>query len=159
MTKTEIVVLIITILVSVSVLSLFLDKLFKVKKEKPQEEKKEQTQEVKEETTEEKPKEKEKTKKYKAPAVSIALQDELNEFKDYLKTRITPETVSKEDRIRNSYDMPRINRDFDKFNLPPRFMDDDEEFPFRKKQKTTSYDDLSDEIKILLFTNFFDTKF
>ena len=159
MTKTEILVLIITIFVSVSVLSLFLDKVFKSKKEKPKEEKKEQLKETKEESTEEKPKEKEK--KYKAPEISIALQDELNEFKDYLKTRITPETVSQDERIKNSYDLTKFNSNYKDFNFPSRFDDeDDDEFPFRKRQKqSTTYEDLPDDVKILLFTNFFDTKF
>ena len=160
MTKIEIIVLLITIFISVTLLCLFLDNLFKtksVKKEKKEEVKSEKVAEEIKETVAEKTEEKELKKIEKVPEVSIALQDELNEFKDYLKTRITPEMVSKEEKFKHSYDIPKVNRysdfDFDDFS-------DMDDFPFKKPlKKGSAYEDLPDDVKILLFTDFFDTKF
>ena len=168
MTKIEIIILIVVIFVSVTLLSLFLNKVLKdkttkkeKKEKKPQAVKEEKPEVIKEEKKEpiiEKEKGiKESKKKEKTPEISLALKNELDEFKDYLKTRITPEMVTEEEKIRHPYDMPKINR----FNS---FRDSDfpdlDDFPYMKKEnKRNKYEDLPDEVKILLFTNFFDTKF
>ena len=165
MTKIEIIVLIITIFVSVTLLSFFLDKVFKIKvekKEKKEEKKQEKHQEevkepVKEEVKEEKVEEKKQKASKSPPQISLALQDELNEFKNYLKARITPEIVSEDEKIKHSYDLPKLNR-FDDFDFPKS--DNMPEFPFKRQTtKESAYKELPDDVKILLFTNFFDTKF
>lgn len=160
MTRLEIVILLVTIFVSVTLLAFFLDKIFKTKVEKKSKEAKtekpkEESKEVKEEAKEELKLEKEVATE-KVPEVSLALQDELNEFKDYLKTRITPAQVTKAEKIKHSYDVPNFSRygnfDFDDLT--------DDEFPYKKKQtQQGKYESLPDDVKMLLFTDFFDTKF
>lgn len=164
MTKTEIIVLIIVIFISVTLLSFFLDKIFKTKSNKQEkvekkEEKQEKPKEVREIEKEEVSEKKEVKQEKNTPHISLALQDELNEFKDYLKARITPEIVSDEEKIKHSYDLPKVNRNFDDFRFSA-FDEEDDEFPFRKKtKKESAYESLPDDVKILLFTDFFDTKF
>lgn len=161
MTRLEIIILIITIFVSVTLLSLFLDKVFKTKIEKKEkkEEVKPQAEEKKEEPVVEKVEEKKEKKDEMTPEISLALQDELDEFKDYLKTRITPEIVTKEEKFRHPYDIPKVNR-YNDFKYDDFSNDLDDDFPFRKsKKKTSTYEDLPDDVKILLFTDFFDNKF
>lgn len=158
MAKLEILILIITIFISVTLLSLFLDKVFKTKLEK-KENKPDVTTTVedKKELVVEKVEEKKEKKQEKVPQVSLALQDELNEFRDYLKARITPEMVTKEAKFNHPYDIPKVNR-FDNFYNED--FSDMPDFPFRKELKNkTTYEELPDDVKILLFTNFFDTKF
>ena len=83
------------------------------------------------------------------------MQDELNEFKDYLKTRITPEIVPEEQKIKYSYNSPKINNNYQDYGTMPY----DDYLLRRKKESSTKYEDLPPEVKMLLFTNFFDTKF
>jgi len=147
--------------------------------EKPQEEKNEKTlekEQKKEETIPE------------PPPISIALQDELDEFKNYLKSRMG--AINKEESVLHPYDPPKVNRfdndfdefyssnmnrkdfEFDKFNDP--FFDADfmgefddlgfseDDFPVsrrKKKDKDVNIQDLPDKLKILLFTDFFNNRF
>lgn len=145
MTKNDIIIALVSIVLFICFLSLFLKLIKPKQKSKVEETKPEQKPEAKEE---------EKAEEVIQPKpISLALQDELNEFKGYLKERITPEIVPLQERNNHSYNTPRVS---------PRFEDFDRDFdlPFRKpKEKKNSYQDLPDEVKILLFTNFFDTKF
>lgn len=196
----EIVVLLIVILFSVTGVCLLLNSTLKnkpkkqeKKQEEPKQEKVEETIEpIKEEPTEEikevKEEKHEKKEKTQAPPISIALQDELDEFKNYLKSRISPETT--DTPALHPYDTPKVNRfdsgaytpskykdDFkDDFDLPDfdkpynnfttfddEFSKDFNDFEFSrrktKKKEDTSIQNLPDKVKIMLFTNFFDTKY
>jgi len=160
MGKTEIVILIVTILVSVFLLSIFLTKTLKQKpkkakenkvEEKVIEEKIEKSEPVKEQVKEKQLEEK------KVQNVSIALQNELDEFKDYLKSRVTK--APNDDSIAlHPYDTPKLNRSFDDF--PQDFFDSDfSPPPYRRSQKNEDLENLPNKIKALLLTDFFDTKF
>ncbi|MBQ8431154.1 MAG: hypothetical protein IJX26_04390, partial [Clostridia bacterium] len=148
MSKTEILVLIAVIFVSVSLLSLFLNKLFKEKLEKPKKEKKEEeskpTKQVIEENqpavSEVKEEIKENKQQAEVPPISVALQDEFNEFKNYLKSRVTAPT---EMEIRSkSNDKPKKYRR-DNFELDDEFdnFDDFEDFRYGRRRNRQNMED------------------
>lgn len=161
--KNQTILLIVTIFVSVYLLSLLvkyeIKKKKKTKKEKPT---KPQEEPVKEEAHEEvkdtKPvTEEKKEPKEKTPPISIALLDELHEFQNYLKERVTPQNSTQENTL-HPYEPPRFSA-LDDYSYQ-NFEDDLKEYDYlRRPQKSTSLEDLPNEIKILLFTNLFDTKF
>ena len=187
MPRNEIIVLLVVIVLTASFISLYLNSVFKLKKSKSKPEEKEPKQEVQKEEApkqeniqkEEKKHEKEKLK---TPQVSVALQDELEEFKTYLKSRISdtnepsihPYEAPKVDRFRDSSYIPNFERDFNRdFDFPDfdsplsdDFFDDDFSRDFagysRNKKNTlneTKIENLPENIKIMLFSNLFDSKF
>ena len=160
MGKTEIIILIITIVVSVSLLSIFLTKTLKQKSKTNTAKKEEKTEIIKEETLEDKPKEnqekKEEIKTVKSPEISIALQNELDEFKDYLKSRVT-KAPSDDGIILHPYDTPKLNSAYDDFSND--FFDDNFTPSYRRPTKHENLEEQSNRIKILMHTDFFNTKF
>lgn len=165
--KNQTILLIVTIFVSVYLLSLLIK--YEIKKKKKTKDKKDKKttqpkeEPVKEEAHEE-PKEEPKTvteekkeTKEKTPPISVALLDELHEFQNYLKERVTPQNTTQENTL-HPYDTPRFSA-LDDYSYQ-NFEDDLKEYDYlRRPQKSTSLEDLPNEIKILLFTNLFDTKF
>ena len=87
----------------------------------------------------------------------------MEEFKSYLKERITP-TTEKSEPAKHSYDFPKLNYDdFSPNDFNP-FGQEDDDFDFetmsrRKKSLNSNIEDLPNHIKILMMTNFFDDKF
>lgn len=156
--KNQIILLVVVIFVSVYLLSLLVKYEVKNKKKQPTKpkEKVEATKEVEE--VKEPPKEEKKPKEnVKTPPISIALLDELHEFQNYLKERITPETATEENSL-HPYETPKFGN-FD--DMQYQDFDEQEDFSYLKKrrEKKTSIEDLPNEIKILMMTDFFDTKF
>ena len=170
MDKIEIIVLLVTIFVSTFLLAKFLNKQTKIKKEKKEQktvEEKTSTNKEEGEKVEEKVAESAiETQKQTPPPISPALNDELEEFKAYLKTRITPENNEEFTSVQHSYETPKLNQiDYDDYlnndfsKLP---YDDDfnfDEYGGRKKQSETKPENLPNSVKILMLSDFFDPKF
>lgn len=161
--KNQTILLIVTIFVSVYLLSLLIKyeikKKKKTKKEKPTKPQEEPVQEeAHEEVKDTKPVvEEKKEPKEKTPPISVALLDELHEFQNYLKERVTPQNSTQENTL-HPYETPRFSA-LDDYSYQ-NFEDDLKEYDYlRRPKKSTSLEDLPNEIKILLFTNLFDTKF
>ena len=167
MGKTEITFLIITICVSSFLLCIFLAKTLK---QKPNKEKKESAQQKQDENVskDEQPKEEQvkdlvtNEKQFEAkledtPEVSIALQNELDEFKDYLKSRVT-KAPNDNDHFLHPYDTPKLNSSYD--DLPSDFYNEDfSPHQFNRRDRKENLEDQSNKIKILMLTDFFNTKF
>lgn len=111
-----------------------------------------------------------KQKTLKSPDISVALLDELHEFQNYLKQRVTPENKTADDEL-HPYDTPRFSALDNSFSRRKSnfsysnyddFDDDFDDFPIREKHKESrqnNLENLPNEIKILMMTDFFDTKF
>ncbi len=158
--KSQTILLIVTIFVSVFLLSSLvkyeIKKTQKKKEEKPAPPKEEIKETTKEEPKDEKPIKEEK-KELKTPPISVALLDELHEFQNYLKERVTPQNTTQENSL-HPYDTPRFSA-LDDYSYQ-NFEQDLKDYDYmRRPKKRTSLEDLPNEIKILLFTNLFETKF
>lgn len=181
MAKYQIILLVVVILVTVYLLSLLIKYEVK-KKPKASKKAKEPAKEKIDKTSAEKPQEKEivvekqeqisqQEKSAKTPDISVALLDELHEFQNYLKERVTPEAQTEQKGL-HPYDTPRFSalddsfanrRKNDYFYSNFDDLDDDfDDFPIRERRKESRQDtleNLPNEIKILMMTDFFDTKF
>lgn len=181
MAKNQIILLVAVILVSVYLLSLLIkyevkkkSKTFKNTKEFPKEnltKSQDEKPQEKPELVQEKKEQQEIQKLGKTPDISVALLDELHEFQNYLKERVTPETKNLEKNL-HPYETPRFSALDDSFVRNKKdyyysnydeFDDEfDDDFSISDRQKTTrqsSLENLPNEIKILMMTDFFDTKF
>lgn len=160
--KSQTILLIVTIFVSVFLLSLLVKyEIKKTQKKKKKEEKPAPPKEEIKETPKEEPKDekpiKEEKKELKTPPISVALLDELHEFQNYLKERVTPQNTTQENSL-HPYDTPRFSA-LDDYSYQ-NFEQDLKDYDYmRRPKKRTSLEDLPNEIKILLFTNLFETKF
>ena len=184
MAKNQIVLLVVVIIVYVYLLSLLVK--YEIKKKpknstskklnQPQEKPQSQSEKSVEDTTQpkelvvEKQDKQDKQKSSKSPDISVALLDELHEFQNYLKQRVTPDTKSTDD-VLHPYDTPRFSALDDSFSRRKNdfaysnyddFDDDFDDFPIKENSKTSrqnTLENLPNEIKILMMTDFFDTKF
>ena len=182
MSRGEIIVLLITIFLSTGLLSLFLNNIFKEKVTKSQKTAKvdkttvtEEKKEVKE-PVQDKIEQKElldsetevKEASNVVPEVSQGLKDELEEFRAYLKERITPENVNANNEKKHPYTPPKLNHFADDdFSFDNAFNDDFDlnytpranSMRSRSENVETEITNLSNDIKILLISNFFNPKF
>lgn len=172
MGRLEIIVLITTILVTAILISFILNKVFKQTKNEvknlPKKESKQPVKEVEKQETEIVSEEQVENKaevkaEEKVPEVSTALLDDLNEFKAYLKERITPSQIV-EEAPKYSYDAPKLSQSrYD--DILSQFDDDGNELEYnyrRPLDKVKSPDDLTtvdEKLKILMMIDFFNTKF
>lgn len=169
MAKEEIIILLITIFLSCGFFALFLNSLLKDKPSTKKEEKK--PEQIKEEVEEkqvisEAPKEvvEEKNEtidvvQEEIPEISQGMKDELEEFRAYLKERITPQESDEFGGARHAYSPPKFNPldDYDDFD------DDFTRYRRGKRAKDNDinkeFEELSMEMKMLLMSDIFDTKF
>lgn len=159
MSKTQIIVLSITIFVSVYLLSLLIRLEITKKRNKPspapKEEKVAEPPPIEMKKEEEPPVLEKKVieEKIETPPISIALQDELQEFQEYLKERMT----SKPSTSKNSYDTPKFSA-LDNYTYS-NYDDYMDEFSTKRTKRRTNLEQLPNDVKALLFSDFFDTKF
>lgn len=169
MAKEEIIILLITIFLSCGFFALFLNSLLKdkpaTKKEEKNTDHKKEEQEEKQVVTEA-PKEVVEEKKEEldivqeeVPEISQGMKDELEEFRAYLKERITPQEGDEFGGARHAYSPPKFNPldDYDDF--------DDDFTRYRRGKRARGndvnkeFEELSLEMKMLLMSDIFDTKF
>ena len=81
----------------------------------------------------------------------------MDEFKDYLKSRVT-KAPNEEDVFLHPYETPKLNSSYDQ--LPDNFFNDDfDPMQYKRPQKRENLEEQSNKIKILMLTDFFNTKF